>query len=212
MEPPSSPKKEKHKHKDKKKKRRRDSEANGEPRPHDKDKRSKKDHRVGHSKDLPSLANGSLSETKASTSVAVHENTLQVLQANNYGEKVLADGGLANNRKGLEPSCMVDSQIPLISLRATGSSNGAAAKDIFPSSKVVSEIEDELNRQRRVEFMPHVEKVWSAVDDQEWLFLCDNQLRLGEKERLAGETPHVWAEAILLPSVGIYALPYVVPD
>eukprot|EP00250_Pteridium_aquilinum_P014720 c22157_g4_i2 orf=1239-1568(+) len=109
---------------------------------------------------------------------------------------------------------MVDSQTPLISFRAAGSSNGAATKDLVaPSSKAISEIEDELSRKRRVEFMPNVEKVWSEADDQEWLFLRDNQLQLGseEKSSLAG-TPQVWAEAILLPSVGIYALPYVIPD
>ncbi|KAI5079791.1 hypothetical protein GOP47_0005270 [Adiantum capillus-veneris] len=232
VEPPLSQKKEKHKHKDKKRKRKKEKEINGDLRPqHNPSEKNhqKKNHQSGpgedlpnsahgfYSKHMPNLANGvrfqvapasaegNLPQRQAIRSAAVHKDTTQILQASRTRERQLEGNGL-------ELNCVAD-QTPLVSCRAAASGNGAATNDLVPPrSLVVSEIEDELNRKRRVEFIPHVEKVWSAIDDQEWLFLCDNELQIGANEMVKAESAQVLTEAVLLPSVGIYALPYVVMD
>lgn len=226
VEPPLSPKgvqKEHHKHKDKKKKRRKDKETNGDSRPHDKDKRLKRNHQSGHVEGMPSLANGvhaedapNLVNGNLTRAEAVHVQT-KILQASKTKERKPAHDVGDLHRKGLELNGLVD-QTPLISVsfQVSTCGNGAAKSDHHvqpPPSIAVLEIENEVNRKRRVEFMPHTEQVWSAVDDQEWLFLRDNQLQIRPKETEKAErASQALANAILLPSVGIYALPFVVLD
>ncbi|KAI5084647.1 hypothetical protein GOP47_0000816 [Adiantum capillus-veneris] len=57
-------------------------------------------------------------------------------------------------------------------------------------------------------------KNWSALDDQGWLFHQSDHWSGAVPRQKVDESnsSQVWAEAMLLPSVGIYALPYVVPD
>eukprot|EP00246_Nothoceros_aenigmaticus_P018721 TRINITY_DN993_c0_g1_i11.p1 TRINITY_DN993_c0_g1~~TRINITY_DN993_c0_g1_i11.p1 ORF type:complete len:209 (-),score=53.81 TRINITY_DN993_c0_g1_i11:1117-1743(-) len=68
--------------------------------------------------------------------------------------------------------------------------------------------------------LPQQDTLSSALDDsQEWLFQRDS-LHSKPKAKVEDsgpatmeqeETPRVWAEALYLPSAGLYALPYVVP-
>ncbi|KAI5084841.1 hypothetical protein GOP47_0001010 [Adiantum capillus-veneris] len=206
-----SAKKEKHKHKDKKKKRQKDNETNGDL-PRDPDKRSKKSHQVGVViNEDRSLANGSLLETKVASSDALHKKTSQKLPAGSSNAEVLSAGVLARNGKGHEISSKQKHELPLVSLNAACETNGAVTCEATSSS--VSELKfrgEDIHNQ----YIPCVGKNWSALDDQGWLFHQSDHWSGAVPRQKVDESnsSQVWAEAMLLPSVGIYALPYVVPD
>ncbi|CAM6096641.1 unnamed protein product [Calypogeia fissa] len=53
---------------------------------------------------------------------------------------------------------------------------------------------------------------WSTLDDEDWLFPSSERLHSKPKARAEEATSkEVWAEAVYLSSVDMYALPYVVP-
>ncbi|MCO5586599.1 hypothetical protein L7F22_040540 [Adiantum nelumboides] len=205
-----SAKKEKHKHKDKKKKRRKDIETNGDI-PRDPDKWSKKSHQVGVviNEDL-SLANGSFFETKVTSSDALHEKTSQRLLAGSSNAEVLSARVLARNGEGHELNGKQKHELPMVPLNAACGSNGAMACEATSSS--VSELKSKV--EDYTHYIPCVEKNWSVLDDQEWLFQQSGYLLGAAPRQKVDErnVSQVWAEAVLLPSLNIYALPYVVPD
>lgn len=178
----------------------------------DLDKGSKEAQQTGVFKDF-SLANGSLPETKATSSEAVHEKFDQRLQAYTSNAEMPSAGVLALSCKGLQTISKQGSQLSLVSVKVACNSNGAAVKQAAPSSRTSSKSEVKLSRESHTQYIPHVEKVWSTLDDQEWLFHHNNLLQSVPRKKLdESPSPVVWAEAVLLPSVGIYAFPYVVPD
>lgn len=226
-----SPKKEKHKHKDKKRKRRKDSEINGGV--HDKDKRSKdKDKDRDRDKDKEKdnrrteplneahcLENGRVLGIKAVSPAVTFEST------HLRGDRVQAGSSRSDGQpldsSNCEPALYnkerdangkVDTELPLSLPRSALNTNGAVASDLAPSTRHSLGNDNDLHRQRHSQSTPQIEGAWSAVDDQEWLFVHNNHLpskpKTKEEERGVSQ---VWAEALLLPSVDIYALPYVVP-
>ncbi|KAL2634789.1 hypothetical protein R1flu_006268 [Riccia fluitans] len=53
---------------------------------------------------------------------------------------------------------------------------------------------------------------WSAIDDEEWLNPSTERVPQKPKAEVGEDTSQqVWADAIFMPSVDMYALPYVVP-
>lgn len=53
---------------------------------------------------------------------------------------------------------------------------------------------------------------WSTLDDEDWLLPSSERVRAMPKARVDEDaSQEVWAEAIYLSSVDMYALPYVVP-
>ncbi|MCO5610008.1 hypothetical protein L7F22_064243 [Adiantum nelumboides] len=158
--------KEKHEQKDKKKKRRKSNETNGEI-SRDPDKRSRKSQQIGVviNEDL-SVASGSCLGTKVTPSDALLEKIYQRLPAGSSNAEVLSAGVLAANGGGHESSSKQKHELPLVSCNAAHESNGAVICEATPSS--VSELK--LEGEGHMQYIPYVEKNWSALDDQEWLF------------------------------------------
>lgn len=79
----------------------------------------------------------------------------------------------------------------------------ASAKPPHPDSKYLSQILT----------IPKMGDRSDDFDDQEWLF---SSIGLGSKKAKVGSpgvesTPQVWAEAMQIESVDVFALPYVIP-
>lgn len=210
-----SPKKEKQKHKNKKKKRKRESNKTTND-VLDKDKRSNKIYQTGLDNDGFRSKNVRLLEMNDAPSAVAFEKSLVTIdrvQANSSRSEQPLDS--LSHEPALyskESNGTVDSELPLILARPAGASNGVVASAVAPSSRCLLGDDDSLNWQRHTQFMPEVERVWSAVDDQEWLFLHNNELHLKPKAKVEVDgSSQVWTEALFLPSVGMYALPYVVP-
>ncbi|KAH7297131.1 hypothetical protein KP509_26G055100 [Ceratopteris richardii] len=200
-----STKKEKHKHKDKKKKRRKDSETNGDL-PRDLDRWFKKSHQIGvGSKEEPTLENGRLPEPNFAES---YDRSGQKLQANTVNAK-LPSLDVGPDRNGIRHAVnrQAEHVINLFSTKDACESN-----DILWSEATVPLNRGVKLREDHIQIIPPDEQGWSALDDQEWLAYRKNYHHLAPKKGLAdNSTLHVWEEVVLLPSVGIYALPYVVP-
>lgn len=182
----------------------------------DKDKRSNKIYQTGLDNDGFCSKNVRLLEMNDAPSAVAFEKSLVTIdrvQANSSRSEQPLDS--LSHEPALyskESNGTVDSELPLILARPAGASNGVVASAVAPSSRCLLGDDDSLNWQRHTQFMPEVERVWSAVDDQEWLFLHNNELHLKPKAKVEVDgSSQVWTEALFLPSVGMYALPYVVP-
>ena len=173
----------------------------------DKDKRSKRTQHGGIDEGIRSTNGRPSSDANTTTSAAAHEIiTIPRKQTDISRDTVLPDGLLIAH-KGNEPDGKLGNHLSLIP-PARVASNGCTASYDLVSIKPTSQVEDELIRQEAQ--ATNAEKVWSAIDDEEWLSLCKP---LNQKKNIEeGEVPEVWAEVVYLPSVGIHALPYVVPD
>ena len=201
----------------------------------DKDKRSKKSQAYGSIEEGINLTNGKLLDTKSAvfyTAEHVETTTLQRSQTDVSGVKVLLDEGVVSMHRASEhesrlgpsltlispkvasePDSKINSQIPLISTKLISNGSITPSNDVLALTKTsCQDVEDELSIQRQAQAaLVEREEIWCAIDDQEWLFLCNPT---GQKNKILEqvETPEAWAEAVYLPSVCIHALPYVVPD
>lgn len=195
--------KQKHKHKDKKRK---GIEINGDA--HDKDKRSSKKYRTGVASNVVHMENGRIQEVKVPPAV---ENSLE------RHDRDVADmpstelplyskcSQPAPHNKSLEANCGVG----IISSRPTGTNKSIGETATSSSQNFES---DEI-KHLQTAFLPQVEGFWSPVDDQEWLFLQNHlpHSLANKRPEKTGGTSKLWTEALHLPSVHVYALPYVCP-
>lgn len=80
--------------------------------------------------------------------------------------------------------------------------SNARAKSPHPDTRYLSQV---LSVPRMAE--------WSDFDDQEWLFNSNSSSTRKPEVKSSGidETPQVWASALWLDPVDVYALPYVIP-
>lgn len=85
----------------------------------------------------------------------------------------------------------------------TARKSDAPAKQPHPDTKYLGQVIS----------VPKVDE-WSDFDDQEWLFDSSTrkpEVKLSDIDETIDETPQVWARALWLEPVDVYALPYVIP-
>eukprot|EP00249_Psilotum_nudum_P015295 c25247_g3_i1 orf=2251-2760(+) len=111
--------------------------------------------------------------------------------------------------KERETDGKVDGLSPSTFLKASGTANETPAGDV--ASRFSLEGDHDRDKQRHSDSVS--QGGWSPVDDQEWLFLHSKHLpsKPNVKTEENRGTFQVWAEVLHLPSVDMYALPYVVP-
>ncbi|KAI5071835.1 hypothetical protein GOP47_0014086 [Adiantum capillus-veneris] len=131
-------------------------------------------------------------------------------QVDGFKNRVLSNGILAGHSEKQDQSNMnLSSPVPT----AVISNNRAApitALSLRP--KVQLDFEDKSLKEKLLKLrVPHPGQALVTMEDEDWLVPCKQQLhsKQGEKGEEA-QIQQVWAETVLLPAVGLNALPYVI--
>eukprot|EP00249_Psilotum_nudum_P008058 c21014_g4_i1 orf=133-900(-) len=201
-----------HKHKDKKIKRKKDCETNGVV--HDKDRQSTTVHGTALVNDV--LHSKKQRQLKSQIAAAVEQpvdrsrggvadgadnqkhSDITICQPELYNKDKRGNGKVASK---------------LSNFSGSSSSNGnKGIGETFPSSRHRFESDHVVAEQRHSDILTQAES-GSTHDDQEWIFLhniCSYPKVKFQIKKHSGAS-QVWAEVLYLPSVDIYALPYVIP-
>ncbi|MCO5606452.1 hypothetical protein L7F22_060640 [Adiantum nelumboides] len=134
------------------------------------------------------------------------EHTGSRLQANGFKNGVLSNGAVAGHTEEHHHS---GTNLFSPTLTAAIGNNSA---DQIKASKAPLDFEEKSMKEKLMNLrIPHPGQVWIAMEDEDWLGSCKQQLqsKQGGKGEEASIQP-VWAEAVLLPGVGLNALPYVI--
>eukprot|EP00249_Psilotum_nudum_P008057 c21014_g3_i2 orf=245-937(-) len=202
-----------HKHKDKKTKRKKNCETNGAV--HDKDKQCTKIHGT-------ELVNDVIHSKKQRQPKAWIATVVEHPLERSHGDAAERTGNQkhldiavchpelyskdqeANGKAASKPSILSGSL-------ETNSNKGVG--QMFISCRQHLECDHVVTRQKHSDILPQAESSNSAVDDQEWLFVHNDHShpKVEIQTKDSGGPSQVWTEVLYLPSVDIYALPYVVP-